>query len=316
MTPNSEFQDHVEQGLTASPKQLSSKYFYDAIGDALFVDIMGMPEYYPTRCEHEIFAQKPDQLAQALGFNDAEFVELVELGAGDGTKTQELLAHLLEHDKTFSYIPIDISQHALDGLGKRLAIEMPDLNIKPRRGEYFEVLSTLESPHKKAVLFLGSNLGNLMDDRASSFLRGLSEVLRPGDHVLLGLDLIKAHAIVSPAYNDAGGITSRFNLNLLTRMNRELGANFDLNKWSHFPSYDEKTGVASSSIKSDVKQKVTFNSMNKSFAFDAGECIHTEISRKYSVEVLEKLIAGSGFKLVNTITDSKEWFADFVLQRV
>lgn len=315
MSAISRFAQDVDEGLSALPKQLSSKYFYDATGDELFVQIMAMPEYYLTRCEHEIFATKSPQLAQALGLNGKAFVELVELGAGDGTKTQELLGHLLKAEQAFAYVPIDISQHALDGLKSRLTQELPGLQVKPRQGEYFEALASLKTPHQKAVLFLGSNLGNLLDDRAAAFLHELARVLNTGDKVLLGLDLIKDSSIVLPAYNDAAGITSRFNLNLLTRMNKELGADFDLNNWCHFPAYSAQSGVATSSIQSTEDQVIHVDSLKKEFKFVKGECIHTEVSRKYSAEVLSQLIEGSGLVLSETITDSKGWFADFVLTR-
>ena len=224
------FKKEVEKGLNENPKTLPSKYFYDKIGDALFVEIMNMPEYYLTRCELDIFQNKTEEIINAFGVQKDVYFELIELGAGDGTKTKELLKSLDNQSYSFDYFPIDISSNALDLLEKDLNKELPNVSVKTKQGDYFKVLASLkESEKPKIILFLGSNLGNMTDDLAAEFIYNLGANLRAGDKLLLGVDLIKAKEIVLPAYNDSKGITAKFNLNLLERINNELGGNFDLN---------------------------------------------------------------------------------------
>ena len=212
----SQFKKDVIEGLSSEPKFLLSKYFYDEIGDDLFVQIMDMPEYYLSRSEFEIFSQKTNELINAFEVDKSGAFELIELGAGDGTKTKELLKELLKQGYKFDYTPIDISDNALTLLKANLLTEMPTLNVVPKQGDYFEVLSSFkESKRKKVILFLGSNIGNLTDDLSAKFLNQLNQNINSGDCLLLGVDLIKDVNVVLPAYNDEQGITSRFNLNLL-----------------------------------------------------------------------------------------------------
>ena len=303
-------------GLSSTPKFLSSKYFYDDIGDELFVQIMKMPEYYLTRAEHEIFIAQSKLLIGALEVKKGIYFELIELGAGDGTKTKELLKELLQQEFTFDYIPVDISQHALDGLENALKRDFPDLNVKTKQGEYFGILETLKhSAHPKIVLFLGSNIGNLLDANAHRFIYQLGANLNFNDKVVLGIDLIKSEAIVLPAYNDSQGITAKFNLNLLERINRELDADFDCDSFDHQPEYTEKEGIARSFLTSKIKQTVKIKSLDKTFQFEAGEKIHTEISRKYNDEILENILSETDFGIVNKFSDSKNYFADYILNR-
>jgi len=309
-----QFKKDVDMGLSESPKRLSSKYFYDARGDELFVQIMNLPEYYLTDAEFEIFSQKTDQLVDALDCDPDQPFELVELGAGDGTKTKELLRFLLEKGYQFEYLPIDISHHALDNLESSLKKEMPELPVTTLQGDYFEVLHALrESRKPKVVLFLGSNLGNMLDDIATQFIHALSDSLNPNDKVLMGLDLIKSPEIVMPAYNDSQGVTAAFNLNLLRRINRELGGNFDLDKFRHCVEYNEEEGIVKSFLKSLGDQEVTISKIGKTFSFQKGERVHTEISRKYNDALLDQFIADTPLQIVDRLTDSNGLFADYVL---
>lgn len=311
-----QFKKDVFLGLSSNPKRLPSKYFYDSIGDDLFVQIMNMPEYYLTRAEHEIFRTKTAEIANELGLKKDHYFELIELGAGDGTKTKELLSFLILGNYHFDYLPVDISQNALNGLEESLKLEFPSLSVQPKQGDYFEVLESLKSSDQpKVVLFLGSNIGNMMDDRAMLFLSQLSESLQVEDRVLIGVDLIKSADVVLPAYNDAQGITREFNLNLLTRINRELGANFTISDFSHCPEYTEEEGIARSFLQSDIAQTVRLEALNREFHFEAGEKIHTEISRKYNDNILKHIIADSRFKIHGKLTDSMKYFADYVLVR-
>jgi len=314
---NKQFLLDVDKGLHSKPKFLSSRYFYDEIGDKLFVDIMKMPEYYLTNSEFEIFCDQTEKLINSLALKRDTHFELVELGAGDGTKTKELLKCLLEQNFSFDYCPVDISQHALDDLHSRFSLELPNLSIKPLQGDYFEVLSSIgDSKHPKIVLFLGSNMGNLHDHEASYFLNQLEGSLNTKDKLVLGLDLIKPEEIVLPAYDDSQKITSKFNLNLLERMNRELHAEFDISQFKHQPEYTEKEGIAKSFLVSNKVQSVNIKALNKTITFFEGEKIHTEISRKYNDEILAEIISTSRFTISNKLTDSKRYFADYILTKL
>ncbi len=315
-TTNTPFLDHVSEGLNTQPKYLSSRYFYDKKGDALFQQIMAMPEYYLTNSEMEIFTEQAPAIVTAFEMNPEQSFELVELGAGDGTKTVKLLAEFKNSDYDFTYLPVDISENALSNLKTTLSKQLPDLQISPKQGEYFTVLKELlTSDQPKVVLFIGSNLGNLSDDLANNFLTSLGSYLKKGDKVLLGLDLIKSADIVLPAYNDAAGITRDFNLNLLARINRELGGDFRIENFSHQPEYSEKTGITKSYIKSDIDQTVTIGALKESFHFAKDELIHTEVSRKYNDEILNKVLSGTGLSLANKFTDQKKYFTDFLLEK-
>lgn len=313
---NNAFKSDVDKGLTSTMKYLPSKYFYDEKGDALFVKIMNMPEYYLTRAEHEIFKVQTSDIIESFGFDKNQYFELIELGAGDGTKTIELLKHLSQEDFQFEYIPIDISLNALTILEDSLTKELPGLKVTKELGTYFNVLKTLKnSHHPKVVLFLGSNIGNMSDDQAKDFVTKLSNFLNDGDKVLLGVDLIKPTEIVLPAYNDCQGITRDFNLNLLERINRELGGNFDINNFYHQPEYDENSGFAKSFLVSEINQTVSIEVLDKDFHFKEGERIFTEVSRKYNDAILKEILSESELKIKNQFTDSSNYFADYILEK-
>lgn len=309
-----QFKADVANGLSATPKSLLSKYFYDEIGDKLFVQIMHMPEYYLTDAEMEIFEHQAEKLATLLAPTTGTF-DLIELGAGDGTKTVHLLKELQKH-REFCYKPIDISQHALSSLKGFLQKELPDLKVETQQGDYFQVLKGIaDNGNPKAILFLGSNLGNMLDHNAKRFLTSLDDAMNPGDKLLLGLDLKKSREVVLPAYNDAAGITKAFNLNLLTRINNELGGNFDVDSFEHAPEYNEEEGVAKSYIRSKVDQEVRIDSLGESYYFEKGERIHMEISRKYNEEILNAILGDTSLVLQEVIKDSKNLFADFILTK-
>jgi dimethylhistidine N-methyltransferase len=313
---NNNFLNDVDKGLSSTPKYLLSKYFYDKKGDALFVDIMNMPEYYLTRAEFDIFKNQTQNIIEALQLNKNTFFELIELGAGDGTKTKELLKVLDTENYDFNYVPIDISQNALEQLKQSVNKELPNVKTKTKQGDYFNVLASLkQSNHPKIILFLGSNLGNLSDAQAEDFLSKLSDSLRPNDKVLLGLDLIKSRDIVLPAYNDSQGITKRFNLNLLDRINNELGADFDTNAFIHQPEYTEEEGIARSYIVSTTNQNVTVKSLNKTFHFMEGERVHTETSRKYNDSILNSYLKTTSLQVIDKLMDSNTHFADYILDK-
>lgn len=312
-----QFKKEVNEGLTESLKTLPSKFFYDKKGDALFVEIMHLPEYYVTRSEHEIFKDKSASIIKALQLNQDTYFELIELGAGDGMKTKELLKELSRENYKFDYIPVDISQNALENLEKDLNQQMPHIAVKTKQGDYFEVLESLkENQHPKVILFLGSNIGNMSDEVAQDFIANLSENLNFGDKFFLGVDLIKPAAIVLPAYNDSKGVTASFNLNLLERINRELDADFEIENFKHQPEYDEKEGIATSFLVSTKEQDVFIKKLNKIFHFGKGEKILTEISRKYNDKILDKILKKTAFVIKDRITDRKKYFANYVLEHL
>ncbi|MEO9076198.1 MAG: L-histidine N(alpha)-methyltransferase [Gelidibacter sp.] len=313
---NKNFQKDIDLGLSAQNKTLPSKYFYDEIGDAIFVEIMNMPEYYLTNAEFDIFKNQTQQLINVLNLNISSFFKLVELGAGDGTKTKQLLRMLAHQDFNFKYAPIDISENALKHLKISVNKELPTVQISPKQGDYFNVLADLKAAeHPVIVLFLGSNIGNLPDEKAKEFIRKLDENLKVGDKIVLGVDLIKPASIVLPAYNDAQGITKRFNMNLLTRINNELDANFDIEAFEHQPEYNEEEGVARSFLVSTKDQTVGIKSLSKSFTFKKDEKIHTETSRKYNDLILNGLLKDSSLKIIDRLTDSQNLFADYILEK-
>lgn len=309
-----QFKRDVDRGLSHRPKTLPSKYFYDKRGDALFVAITRMSEYYLTRVEFEILSQKAQLITQALGLQKGRYFELVELGAGDGSKTKVLIRAWHRAAYRFTYMPIDISPYALDGLAGGLIEELPGVSIRKQCGDYFEILDSLRGDrHPKVVLFLGSNMGNMSDERAAEFVYELGVRLRPDDSLLLGLDLIKDASIVLPAYR--GDITRDFNLNLLLRINGELGGEFDVSAFKHRVAYDVHEGIVNSYLESTRAQEVRISKIGKRFSFEKGEKIHTEISRKYNDSILARIIADSGFRIVDKLTDGQGWFADYVLKR-
>jgi L-histidine N-alpha-methyltransferase len=307
------FYEDVLKGLTALPKRLDSKYFYDAIGDALFQDLMNCDDYYPTNCELDIFQNQTTELANSIIGAGDDF-DLIELGAGDAMKSSYLLKHLLDNGVNFTYLPIDISAHVIDLLDTELSKNLPGLKFEGLNGEYFEMLqkaATL-SNKRKVVLFLGSNIGNMPVPEAEAFCQELRNNLSPGDMVLIGFDLKKNPKTILAAYNDSDGITKRFNLNLLTRINKELGADFDLNQFDHYPTYDPETGACKSYLVSLADQKVHIADHNESIHFLKDEYIFMEISQKFTVQQTQHMAAQTGFDTVNYLYDSKSWFTDAI----
>jgi len=305
----SAFARDVLHGLSKTPKQLPSMYFYDERGDQLFQDIMHMPEYYLMNCELDIFEQQKAQILNAIGL---EHFHLLELGAGDGYKTRVLLRHFMEQSVDFEYQPVDISPNVLLELEQRLREELPELKVHPLPGDYFKVLHEVKETDAtpKVVLFLGANIGNYPQERAAAFLRHLQDELNPGDKLLIGFDLKKDPDVILNAYNDPAGITAAFNLNLLERMNRELGANFDVQDFRHWESYNPVTGATRSFLVSKKAQHVFIKALNQSFHFDAWEAINVELSQKYSLPEIESLAREAGFQVEQHFTDDQGYFVD------
>ncbi|MBL4675268.1 MAG: L-histidine N(alpha)-methyltransferase [Mucilaginibacter sp.] len=310
-----QFYKDVMAGLTSTPKHLDSKYFYDAHGDKLFQDLMNCEEYYPTNCEMEIFTNQTADICKALIGNGDAF-DLIELGAGDATKSTKLLKHLIDNEADFTYLPIDISDNVISYLNMTLPVTLPGIEITGLNGEYFDMLKKAAaiSDKRKVVMFLGSNIGNMPVADAEGFCNELRKHLSPGDMLLIGVDLKKNPATVLAAYNDRKGITKRFNLNLLERTNRELGANFNVNQFDHYAMYDPETGACKSYLISGAAQDVKIGEETISFAKD--EYIYMEISQKYAVEQIDEMARKSGFKPLTLFSDSKDWFVDTIWQAV
>jgi dimethylhistidine N-methyltransferase len=316
-TALSTFAKDIDKGLSSIPKALSSKYFYDEVGDKLFQTIMGLGEYYLTRAEFEIFdTQKEEMLRSFLGAEES--FNLIELGAGDGTKTKVLLRHFVESGIDFNYSPIDISQHVLDVLSSDLESNLPNLKVSPLQGDYFDALSKLNQNHnqKEVVLFLGSNIGNFSNTATEQFLSKLAQNLRKGDLLLIGFDLMKDPNVILSAYNDQLGVTKAFNINLLNRINNELGADFDLEAFTHFPTYNPVTGETRSHLVSTKDQEVTIEALEKTYQFKSWEAIHTEVSQKYSMKMIEDFAKNTGFRIVRNFTDRENYFVDSLWEKL
>lgn len=308
--PTGTFYHDVIKGLSATQKRLDSKYFYDAIGDRLFQDLMNCKEYYPTQCELEILSRQQSQIAQVIQDHLPGKFDLLELGAGDATKSVYLLQQLLANGNDYTYFPIDISGNVIDQLHQELPQKVPGLQLHGLQGEYFEMLQEANelSDNRKVVLFMGANIGNFTRPEALEFCISMRQQLKPGDLVMIGFDLKKHPTIILNAYSDKEGITRAFNLNLLTRINRELGANFNVDSFAHYANYDPISGACKSYLVSLEAQRVHIG--DKVFRFKQDEVIDMEISLKYSMEEIDQLAADSGFTPVTNFFDQKKWFVD------
>ena len=309
------FAEEVEEGLSAKQKFISSKYHYDDNGSRIFQEIMAMPEYYLTDCEFEILNMQGKDIYSALGF-DGHF-NIIELGAGDGMKTKELLPNLLEIKADFTYVPIDISQEAIDLLVDNMKQALPDLHINPKVGDYFEVMDEVEAQDASPnlVLFLGSNIGNFKDEWAIDLLEHMHQHMRSGDKLLVGFDLQKNPNVIRNAYDDPHGITKRFNLNVLARINRELDADFELDRFDFYCHYNPENGEVKSYLISLREQDVEIKSIGKMFHFKHDELIWSEMSKKYKLDGIEVLGKKAGFELEKHFLDCKHYFSDTLFEK-
>jgi dimethylhistidine N-methyltransferase len=312
-TPTSDFAADVRHGLTAAPKSLPPRWFYDDLGSSLFDAICFLPEYYVTRAETEVLLSFRHEIAASFG----PHVRLVELGSGMARKTRILLDVLAPFQRELEYAPVDIDAAVLERSGRDLLSEYPNLRIQALASDFSRPslpLSRLTySSARTIVLFLGSTIGNLDPDAAVAMLRDLRSALHPGDALLLGADLRKERAILEAAYDDALGVTAAFNLNVLQRINRELGGHFDLATFAHRAFYDESLGRIEMHLASRRAQRVRIDALDLEIEFADGETIHTENSYKYDEATLSALALQSGFTLGRTWTDPHRKFADTLL---
>ncbi|MGB3849319.1 MAG: L-histidine N(alpha)-methyltransferase [Tunicatimonas sp.] len=307
------FAADVHEGLTADAKFLPSKYLYDQHGDAIFQEIMAMDAYYPTRAEHEIFRTHKEDLLNYFGEGGKRF-QLIEFGAGDGTKTKVLLQYFWEQSSGLTYVPIDISAHIIHELTKDLKENLPGLKVQGICDDYFrafdQLADTKDEGVRKVVLFLGANIGNFDASESVAFLKKIAQQLSPDDRLMIGFDLKKDPQRILDAYFDAGGVTKAFKLNLLQRINRELGGNFNVNAFRYFPIYHPAEGSILSYLVSTEDQEVTIDALDQTVHFDAWETIYMERSQKYSERDIAQLAEKTGFRVVRNFFDSKRLFTD------
>jgi dimethylhistidine N-methyltransferase len=302
------FAADVRAGLTSRPKRLLPKYFYDELGSQLFEAICLLPEYYPTRAEDEILARYADEIISSVD----GYKTLLEMGSGSASKTRSLIEALLRQQDDLLFIPVDISATALENSSRVLLQSYPQLRIEAYAGDYYDGLAALRDRPAGArtlALFLGSNIGNFDPDEAQRFLRSLRKVLRAGDALLLGADLKKEPAVLEAAYDDALGVTAAFDRNLLVRINRELGADFDPRAFRHVVTYNQAAGCVESYLESLRAQSVRLGALDLDIRFDEGERIHTENSYKYDLGELSQMAAETGFTRAHTWLDEREQFS-------
>jgi len=282
-----EFAANIREGLGGHPKRLSSRFLYDATGSLIFEKICELPEYYLTRTERAILTARADEIVTELPSD----VVLVELGSGSATKTRFLIEALLRRGKELLYVPIDVSRTMVEESADDLLRSYRHLRIKAVVGDYSEGVRYVEEhvDQPKCIAWLGSSLGNFDRPLACQFLTELAQSIAPADRVLIGIDLRKRAEVIEQAYNDAQGLTAQFNLNLLTRINREFKADFDPASFRFLANYRETAGRVDSHLISESEQTVQIADLDMTVSFTAGEGIHTESSHKYSVAEIDEL---------------------------
>ena len=298
----SDFRKEVLEGLLSEHKSISPKFFYDRTGSELFEEITKLDEYYPTRAEMEILTDKASEIGKAIG----EGVSLTELGSGNGKKSV-LLAKALHNPK--EAILVDISMDALKDAMKRLMAENPDIHAKAVCADYtaIDVMSSIKMAGKKAIVFLGSTIGNMEPHDQRSFIAGCRKVLSDGETFTIGADLKKNPEVIDRAYNDSKGITAMFNLNLIARINREFGTNIPPDAFRHYAFYNSKEGRVEMHLISTKEQ--SYDIGGTTVRFRDGESIHTENSYKFSISELEAMLREAGFSETNVWKDSRDLYA-------
>jgi len=301
-TGSATFRDDVRTGLLAWPKRLPPRCFYDDLGSALFEAITHLPEYYLTRAEQSILDQSSAEIIGVMN----EPIDLLELGSGSAFKTRYLINAALERQTTLRYVPIDISPGALVASSKALVDEYPALTVDAYAGDYVSLLQSTElrSTRRTLALFLGSNIGNFEPEEAVALLTALRGSLKPGDGLLLGTDLKKSVERLELAYDDPAGVTAAFNRNVLGRINRELGGNFDVRAFEHESHYDASRGAVDMYLVATSSHRVHVRELSMDVDFGEFESIHTESSYKYSIDDIEGLASAGGYTLRQTWPDA------------
>ncbi|HET6217453.1 MAG TPA: L-histidine N(alpha)-methyltransferase [Acidobacteriaceae bacterium] len=302
----------VSSGLIERPKTLSPWLFYDEAGSRLFEEITELPEYYVTRTERQILAQHADEIvAAAAGGRD---LSIIELGAGTATKTGLLLNAAVGLQGSVTYYPIDVSKTALEEARTRLEEELPEVTVEPIVADYTEGMRQNGASHagRRLVLYIGSSIGNFSPADAIEVLRGVRAQLLPGDCLLLGTDMVKDVNLLLAAYDDAAGVTAKFNMNILVRINRELNANFNPKLFRHRARWNEEHSRIEMHLESLLAQRVALRALDMEVRFGLGETIHTENSYKFTDQRVTILLTRAGFKLRRQWSDPKKWFTVYL----
>jgi dimethylhistidine N-methyltransferase len=299
----------VREGLASRPKCLPSWLFYDEAGSRLFEQITELPEYYLTRVERGILAtHAQDMITQAA---EGQRLRIAELGAGSAEKTRLLLRAAVQRQVTLVYEPVDVSLSALAEAQERIEREIPGVHVALQLADYTHglALEPTIAGERRLVLYIGSSIGNFEPRAAERLLAGVRAGLQPGDGLLLGVDLVKSEKTLLAAYDDAAGVTAAFNRNLLVRLNRELGADFDSQAFAHQAIWNADESRMEMHLVSRTAQRVRISALDCDVTFKAGEGIHTENSYKYRPGQAEDLLANAGFTPVSKWTDARGWFA-------
>ncbi|MCF3122638.1 L-histidine N(alpha)-methyltransferase [Streptomyces arenae] len=291
----------VLHGLTRTPKSLPPKWFYDARGSALFEEITTLPEYYPTRAEREILVDRSPRIAEVTGART-----LIELGSGSSAKTRHLIDALAS---LHTYVPVDVSESALTGAANTLLAQRPSLDVHALIADFTRGLALPGTPGPRLIAFLGGTIGNLLPAERAAFLSSVRGLLSPGDALLLGTDLVKDESVLVTAYDDGAGVTAAFNKNVLTVMNRELGADFDQDAFAHVAVWDREREWIEMRLRSTADQTVKIPALDMTVDFTAGEELRTEISAKFREDGVRTELAAAGLKLTHWWTDARERFA-------
>lgn len=297
----------VARGLAATPKTLPPKYFYDERGSQLFEQICDLDEYYPTRTEEAILAERAPEIVARAGPS-----ELLELGSGSARKTRRLIEAMRGqgHGHPLRYLPVDVSAEILKDSSRAMLDAVPELEIHGLIGTYEQALAALPDPDlPRLLIFLGSTIGNMTPAEVDVFLAGVRGALAPGDHFLLGFDLQKDVPLIEAAYNDAKGVTAEFNLNMLRHLNRRFDGNFEPARFAHEAPYNHREHRIEMHLRSLDAQRATLAKLGLEISLDEGETIRTEISRKFDLGEVEATFATAGLAHVETWTDASRWFA-------
>lgn len=318
---NNEFVKDVEKGLADKQKHISPKFFYDKKGSKLFEEICDQPEYYLNRSESLILKRSVDEIMDKLGEKQ---ISIIELGNGNSLKTRILLKPFLANLRKVCYFPIDISLKTLKKSLKDLSKEYVNLEIFGICSDYVSGLTKINDfmkmknniPKNKLIIFLGSSIGNFHPKEAKNFLYSLKSYIRQEDALLIGIDLEKDKRILDKAYNDKKGLTAKFNLNILSRINRELDGEFKLSSFEHKSFYNIHKHRIEMHLESKLDQEVRVGATKKTFHFKKGETIHTENSYKYSQNNLNELVKNAGLEMIQSFTDRKKQYTLILLKKV
>lgn len=318
---NNEFAKDVERGLGDKQKHISPKFFYDKKGSKLFEEICQQPEYYLNRTESQILKYSVNEILKIIG---GDKISLVELGNGNSLKTRILLGPLLARLKNVSYFPIDVSLKMLKKSIADLFREYANLKIYGVCSDYVTGLVRINEfikfkknvPRRKFIIFLGSSIGNFDPKEALTFLRSIVRYVRNDDLLLIGIDLEKDKPILDRAYNDKNGVTAKFNLNVLSRINEELDGEFNVSNFEHKSFYNTNKHRIEMHLISKMDQEVKIGSIGKTFYFKKGETIHTENSYKYSLGRFKNLVRTSGLQIVRNFVDPKKQYCLVLLKKI